>query len=495
MSKTNLKPLVTLREPAELLAHGFVPTNVLANLEKVAARYAVAVTPDMAALIDPGDPDDPIARQFIPSAQELVVSAGENADPIGDHTHSPVPGIVHRYPDRVLFKLVHVCAVYCRFCFRREMVGPGKETALAQGAYQNAIDYIRSHSEIWEVILTGGDPLMLSPRRLAEVMADIAGDRSGQDNPASYPRSGRRPRAHQRRYDRGAEGTGATTWVALHANHARELTEKARAACAAIIDAGIPMVSQSVLLRGVNDNAAALEALMRAFVECRIKPYYLHHGDLAPGTAHLRTSLDRGQELMRALRGRVSGLCQPDYVLDIPGGHGKSPVGPAMSRRQILYRGIVNPMRKRAIVLRITAATSICILRIVKTDDRRSRVGAGATGGPRQSQRRECSAGGVFRRAGGGGNLVAGHDGRYTKGARLRRPGTPELRDDHGTRPSAMKHFSDMEKADATPVQEIDSSRIHDDVATRSHRRSCRDSAERRWHRIVRRGKSVSTKS
>src|SRR5438067_9983537 len=121
---------------------------------------------------------------------------------------------------------------------------------------------------------------------------------------------------------------GATTWVALHANHARELTEKARAACAGMTDAGIPMVSQSVLLRGVNDNPVALEALMRAFVECRIKPYYLHHGDLAPGTAHLRTTLEHGQQLMRTLRGRVSGLCQPDYVLDIPGGHGKAPVGP-----------------------------------------------------------------------------------------------------------------------------------------------------------------------
>ena len=174
MKNVNVRPAVTLREPAELLAHGLVSTNAIADLEKVAARYAVAVTPDMAALIEPADADDPIALQFIPSAEELVTSAGENPDPIGDHTRSPVPGVVHRYPDRVLFKLVHVCAVYCRFCFRREMVGPGKETALAQGAYQNALDYVRSHPEIWEVILTGGDPLMLSPRRLAEVMADIA---------------------------------------------------------------------------------------------------------------------------------------------------------------------------------------------------------------------------------------------------------------------------------------------------------------------------------
>jgi lysine 2,3-aminomutase len=328
MNKINLKLAATLREPAELVAHGLAPATDLADLEKVAARYAVTVTPDFAALIDPSDPDDPIARQFIPSVAELVTEPGEDPDPIGDHTHSPVAGIVHRYPDRVLFKLVHVCAVYCRFCFRREMVGPGKATALSQAAYRCAIDYIRAHKEIWEVILTGGDPLMLSPRRLAEIMADLA-----TIGHVSVIRIHTRvPTADPARISdemiAALRVKGATTWVALHANHARELTEKARAACAAIIDAGIPMVSQSVLLRGVNDNSATLEALMRAFVECRIKPYYLHHGDLAPGTAHLRTTLEQGQELMRSLRGRVSGLCQPEYVLDIPGGHGKAPIGP-----------------------------------------------------------------------------------------------------------------------------------------------------------------------
>ncbi len=328
MSRNNLKPAATLREPAELVAHGLAAAADLPDLEKVAARYAVAVTPDIAALIDRDDPDDPIARQFIPGAEELTAAPGENADPIGDHTHSPAAGIVHRYPDRVLFKLVHVCAVYCRFCFRREMVGPGKATALSQSAYEGAIGYIRAHPEIWEVILTGGDPLMLSPRRLAEVMADLA----GIDHVRIIRIHTRVPVADPARVSPGMIAAlrveGATTWVALHANHARELTAKARAACAAIVDAGIPMVSQSVLLRGVNDNAADLEALMRAFVECRIKPYYLHHGDLAPGTSHLRTTLAHGQALMRQLRGRVSGLCQPDYVLDIPGGHGKSPVGP-----------------------------------------------------------------------------------------------------------------------------------------------------------------------
>src|SRR6201995_4703492 len=174
MSNTGLKRAATLREPSELVARGLAPSAALADMEEVAARYAVAVTDDIADLIDPTDPDDPIARQFIPSADELRTEPGENADPIGDHAHSPVTGIVHRYPDRVLFKLVHVCAVYCRFCFRREMVGPGKSTTLSDGAYQNALAYIRAHSEVWEVILTGGDPLMLSPRRVAEIMTDLA---------------------------------------------------------------------------------------------------------------------------------------------------------------------------------------------------------------------------------------------------------------------------------------------------------------------------------
>lgn len=320
--------LATLRQPADLVERGLAKPADLADLERVAARYAIAVTPDIAGLIDTENPDDPIARQFIPSALELVSEPGENADPIGDDAHSPVPGIVHRYPDRVLFKLVHVCAVYCRFCFRREMVGPGKATALSEAAYRDALAYIREHKEIWEVILTGGDPLMLSPRRLAEIMADLA----AIDHVRIIRIHTRVPVAAPGRIDEDMVGAlkvdGATTWIAIHANHPRELSDEARLACARLADSGIPLVSQTVLLRGVNDDAEVLEALMRAFVENRIKPYYLHHGDLAPGTAHLRTTIAEGQELMRHLRGRVSGLCQPEYVLDIPGGHGKAPIGP-----------------------------------------------------------------------------------------------------------------------------------------------------------------------
>jgi len=318
----------TLRSAAQLVARGLAPADQLAALDEVASRYAVAVTDAVAGLIDAADPSDPIARQYIPSARELDIDAAERADPIGDATHSPVAGIVHRHADRVLFKLVSVCAVYCRFCFRREMVGPGKDSALSPDAYRAAIDYIRSHGEIWEVILTGGDPLMLSPRRLKEVMADLA----AIDHVKIVRFHTRVPVAEPSRISRdlvaALKADGVTTWVALHANHPRELTAAARAACARMVDAGIAMVSQSVLLRGVNDDADTLAALMRGFVECRIKPYYLHHGDLARGTAHLRTTLAEGQAVMRQLRGRVSGLCQPDYVLDIPGGFGKAPVGP-----------------------------------------------------------------------------------------------------------------------------------------------------------------------
>jgi lysine 2,3-aminomutase len=317
-----------LRNPADLVAARLASPEELAMLDAVASRYAVSITPALADLIDVADPCDPIARQFVPSAEELEPQPGELADPIGDDVHSPVEGIVHRYPDRVLLKPVHVCAVYCRFCFRREAVGPGKAEALSPAALERALDYIRARPEIWEVILSGGDPLVMSPRRLREITDALA----GIDHVRIVRVHTRLPVADPERITPdlvdALKASGKTTWLVLHANHARELTPSARSACARIIDAGIPMLSQSVLLRGVNDDPASLEALMRALVESRIKPYYLHHGDLAPGTSHLRTSITEGQDLMRAMRGRVSGLCQPTYVLDIPGGHGKSPIGP-----------------------------------------------------------------------------------------------------------------------------------------------------------------------
>ena len=319
---------MTFRSPAALETAGLTDPTRRPALEAVAARYAVAVTPAFADLIDAADPDDPLARQLIPDAAELDLDPTEAADPIGDETHSPVPGIVHRYPDRLLLKPTHICAVYCRFCFRREMVGPAGAANLSPTELDTAFAYIASRPEVWEVIVTGGDPLVLSPRRLADLMRRLEAIdhvkvvRFHTRLPVAAP-EGVTPALA-----RALRSASKAVYVALHANHPRELTAQARAACARLVDAGLPMVSQTVLLAGVNDDPAVLEALMRAFVESRVKPYYLHHLDRAPGTARFRTSVESGQVLMKTLRGRLSGLAQPTYVLDIPGGHGKVPIGP-----------------------------------------------------------------------------------------------------------------------------------------------------------------------
>jgi lysine 2,3-aminomutase len=316
-----------LKSIAELVAAGLAPADRLYELESVAVRYAVAVTPAMATLIDPADPGDPIARQFVPDPAELESAPGERADPIGDFAHSPVPGIVHRYPDRVLLKAVHVCPVYCRFCFRREMVGPEGLGTLTTAELDAALDYIAAHPEIWEVILTGGDPLVLSPRRLRELA-----ERLGAIPHVHILRlHSRVPVVEPGRVDaemvEALKAGGHPVYLAVHANHPREFTAEARAACTRLADAGVVLLGQSVLLAGVNDDAETLAALMRRMVETRIRPYYLHHPDLAPGTGHFRVSIERGQALVAALRGRLSGLCQPTYMLDIPGGHGKAPIG------------------------------------------------------------------------------------------------------------------------------------------------------------------------
>jgi lysine 2,3-aminomutase len=316
-----------LSSPKDLVEAGLAPPERLDELEAVAARYAVAITPALAVLVQLGDPADPIARQFVPDARELIRDPGESDDPIGDDAMSPIHGLVHRYPDRVLIKLVAACAVYCRFCFRRERVGPGSG-GLSAGDFAAALDYISARPAIWEVILTGGDPLILSPRRIGETTRALAQIphvktlRWHTRLPVAAPEQVTNAMA------RALIADGRTTVVAVHANHPRELTAAARAACRRLSAAGAMLVSQSVLLKGVNDDPETLIALMRAFVEARVKPYYLHHGDLAPGTAHWRVPIARGQELMRAMRGRLSGLATPTYVLDIPGGRGKVPIGP-----------------------------------------------------------------------------------------------------------------------------------------------------------------------
>lgn len=296
------------------------------TIDEVARHYAVAVSPHLLSLVDAGDPQDPIARQFLPSLEELVTLPEERADPIGDNAHSPVLGVVHRHPDRVLFKVVASCPVYCRFCFRREMIGPGRENALSKDAFEGALAYIAAHPEIREVILTGGDPFALSPRRIAQI-----GQRLGEIPHVKIIRWHTRvpvvdPARVTDELVAALHAPGAVTWVAVHANHAREFDAEARRAIARLADGGLSLVSQSVLLKGVNDSVAALADLMHALVENRIKPYYLHHPDLAPGTSHFRVSIADGLALLAQLRAKVSGLAMPAYMLDIPGGFGKVPL-------------------------------------------------------------------------------------------------------------------------------------------------------------------------
>jgi lysine 2,3-aminomutase len=314
-----------IRTAAALADSGLIPPAQAAAVAAVEVRYAVAITPAIQALI--ATPDDPIGRQFIPDPAELVTADHERADPIGDDALSPIPGIVHRYPDRVLLKPLLICPVYCRFCFRREHVGPGGGL-LTEAELEAAFDYIRARPDIREVILTGGDPLMLSPRRLAALLQTL----SDIPHVELLRIHSRVPVAEPSRLTpalAAAMAVDTPVWLVVHANHAREFTPAARAALRAVGQHGVPLLGQSVLLRGVNDSAQALEDLFRAMLRARVKPYYLHQLDPAPGTARFHVPIAEGQALLAALRGRVTGLAWPTYVLDIPGGHGKVPIGPS----------------------------------------------------------------------------------------------------------------------------------------------------------------------
>ena len=315
----------TLRSAEDLVRAGLVDAADRTAVAAVAARYAVAVPPALAALI--GGADDPIGRQFVPHPAELVTAPHESADPIADAALSPIKGIVHRYPDRALLKPLLACPVYCRFCFRREQVGPDGGV-LTEQELAACYAWIAARPAIREVILTGGDPLMLSPRRLGailralEAIPHVETLRIHSRVPVAAPELVTPALAV-------ALATETPLWLVVHANHAREFTPAARAALRRVQAHGIPVLGQSVLLRGVNDSAAALEALLRAMLAARVKPYYLHQLDPAPGTARFHVPVAEGLRLLAGLRGRVTGLAWPTYVLDRPGGAGKVPLGPA----------------------------------------------------------------------------------------------------------------------------------------------------------------------
>ncbi|MCP3679723.1 MAG: lysine-2,3-aminomutase-like protein [Gammaproteobacteria bacterium] len=314
----------TLRSVDSLIAAGFIKPQQRKVIEQVSAQFSTAITPQMATLIE-HQQRDPLGQQFVPSAAELSYQPQERADPIGDEVCTAVKGVIHRYPDRCLLQPLQVCAVYCRFCFRREQLA-SNNSALTAEELEMAYQYITDHRQIWEVILTGGDPLMMKPKSLQQIL-----QRLDEISSVEVVRlHSRIPVVDSVRINEqmvaALQLNNKPVYVILHANHPKEFTAEATQAIARLVDNGIPMLSQTVLLKGINDDIDTLSTLMRQFVRHRIKPYYLHHGDLARGTGHFRTTIESGQQLMKQLRGRFSGLCQPTYVLDIPGGHGKVPL-------------------------------------------------------------------------------------------------------------------------------------------------------------------------
>ncbi|EKN00149.1 lysine-2,3-aminomutase-like protein [Acidocella sp. MX-AZ02] len=312
----------TLRTPQELVQAGLLPPEALADAQAVATRYAIAVPPALAARIE--TPHDPLGLQFIPDAAELITAPHEDADPIADEALSPIPGIVHRYPDRALLKPLLACPVYCRFCFRREQVGPDGGL-LSADELDAAYTYIAEHPAIREIILTGGDPLILSPRRLGDILRRL----QAIPHVELLRIHSRVPVADPSLLSDAllaALDIETPLYIAVHANHAREFYPEANTGLRRLSRLGIPLLGQSVLLKGVNDSEDALAALFRAMLRARVKPYYLHQLDPAPGTARFHVEPARGREILAALRGRISGTAFPTYILDRPGGLGKIPL-------------------------------------------------------------------------------------------------------------------------------------------------------------------------
>ncbi|MBU6425394.1 MAG: lysine-2,3-aminomutase-like protein [Rhodospirillales bacterium] len=312
----------TLRTPRELVQTGLLPPEKLTGAEAVAARYAIAVPPALAAMIE--TPGDPLGLQFLPDPAELITAPHEDADPIADEALSPLPGIVHRYPDRALLKPLLACPVYCRFCFRREQVGPDGGL-LTQDQLEAAYAYIAARPAIREVILTGGDPLILSPRRLGEILRRL----DAIPHVELLRIHSRVPVADPSLINESllaALETEKPLYIAVHANHAREFYSHANAALRSISRLGIPLLGQTVLLAGVNDSEDALADLFRAMLRARVKPYYLHQLDPAPGTVRFHVPPERGREILANLRGKISGTAFPSYILDRPGGLGKIPL-------------------------------------------------------------------------------------------------------------------------------------------------------------------------
>jgi lysine 2,3-aminomutase len=262
----------------------------------------------------------------VPRSEEATLGRGDLRDPLGEEAHEVAPHLVQRYPDRALLLVTDRCSVYCRFCTRSRMVGAGGGVR-SRAQLAQAFDYLRAHDELRDVIVSGGDPLVMSDARIAGLLSELA----DIEHLCTVRVASRTPVTLPQRITESlcrALRSHPATWLMTHFNHPKELTPEALAACARLVDHGIPVMNQSVLLRGINDDATTLERLFRGLVRARVRPYYLLQADPVRGTSHLRTPLARGIEIMGQLQGRLSGIALPKFIVDTPGGRGKVPVGP-----------------------------------------------------------------------------------------------------------------------------------------------------------------------
>ena len=296
------------------------------EIELSLGRFRMSITPYYASLMDPEDPSCPIRMQAVPSIKETCVQPWEKRDPLSEEIDSPVPNIVHRYPDRALFLVTHQCAMYCRHCFRKRLVGE-EDFIISEAEKQKAIDYIAKTPQIRDVLVSGGDPLSMGDAELEDIIARLRAVphveviRIGTRMPVVLPMRitpsllGMLKKYHP-------------VWINTHFNHPRELTEQSCRACADIADAGIPLGNQTVLLRNINDNIETMKELLLKMVKARVRPYYLYQCDLFEGGDHFRTRVETGIEIIRNLTGRISGYAIPRFIIDAPNGVGKVPVNP-----------------------------------------------------------------------------------------------------------------------------------------------------------------------
>lgn len=305
-----------------------------------------AITPYYASLLDPDDPSQPLRRTVVPTQQELCTGFGEAADPLGEDEQSPVPGLVHRYPDRVLLLVTGICSTYCRYCTRSRLVGDSNEKIAEPGSFEKRIEYIRAHPEIRDVLVSGGDPLTMPESKLSQILGQLRAIphveiiRIGTKVPVVLPqRLTPKLISVLKKYH--------PLFINIHATHPAELTPEFGKACAKLANAGIPLASQTVLLAGINDDAEVLRSLFTGLLRHRVRPYYLYQCDPVLGTSHFRTPISRGLEMISGLRGYTSGLAVPTFVVDAPGGGGKIPLAPQTILGENDHRVALRNFRKQ----------------------------------------------------------------------------------------------------------------------------------------------------